>query len=201
MSTNIISKSHAVGVNCIDYLFMLDWDIQTGRPTHIKVRAREVKKEVLKKIAYYCTTSQVDLLPEVELIKQVETYLPDSLAKEFTAEEFIREIENSSGLLRHRTAETYEFINSAFQEYLTADYISNNRDEEFPKTKLSNPWWREVTPLLAGIMGNATPLVAQILDYRQQITEESEKHAYLFIAFSCLYEAEVEVKIAHYLQD
>jgi formylglycine-generating enzyme required for sulfatase activity len=49
-----------------------------------------------------------------------------------------------------------------------------------------------VTSLLAGIMGNATPLVQQILDYKQNISDDSEKHVCLFIAFVCAYEAEVD---------
>ncbi|MFC1713068.1 NACHT domain-containing protein [Candidatus Poribacteria bacterium] len=172
---------------------MLDWDMKTNRPTHIRVKERDPKREVLKKVAYYYHTNETRELSEEELVKQVGIYLPDSLKGDFTARQLIREIENSSGILRHKTAETYEFIHLTFQEYLTADYISDNRNEEIPKLmeNLSDSRWREVTLLLAGIMRNATPLVSQILDYCQRTDDESESHACLLIAFVCLYEAEV----------
>jgi len=173
---------------------MLDWDIKTGRPERIKVRDRNAKKEVLKKVAYYYHSYPAPELSEAALKAQVETYLPDSLRGKFTAAELIEEIELSSSILRHRTADTFQFIHMTFQEYLTADYISDNRDEEIPKliTRFSDAWWREVTLLLAGIMGNATPLVKQILDYEQKTSDELEKRECLFMAFICAYEAEVD---------
>jgi len=182
---------------------MLDWDIKTGRPTHIKVKDRDAKKEVLKKVAYYYHTDETRYLPEAELFVEVNKHLPDSLKENFTAEEFVREIENSSGILRHRTAESYQFIHLTFQEYLTADYINDNRDAEIPKLMkvLHNSWWREVILLLAGIMGNATPLVSSILNYRQGLSGESEKSSCTFIAVSCLSQAEVDDDIRNKVID
>lgn len=173
---------------------MLGWDIETGRTTHIKVRDRDAKREVLKKVAYYYHTHETGEPPEAELFAEVKKHLPDSLKEEFTAEELVREIENSSGILRHRTAQSYQFIHLTFQEYLTAAYINDNRDGEIPKLMkaLHDSRWREVTLLLAGIMGNATPLVSRILDYRRELTEESEKSSCAFIAFNCLSQAEVD---------
>jgi formylglycine-generating enzyme required for sulfatase activity len=172
---------------------MLDWDLETNRPTHIRVRDRDAKKEVLKKVAYYYHTHDRRDLSEEELIEQVSIALPDSLKAEFTPKELVREIENSSGILRHRTQESYQFIHLTFQEYLTADYISDNREEEIPKLMevLDDSRWREVVLLLAGIMGNATPLVSHIMNYREQLPGELEKLSCTFIAFSCLSEGEV----------
>ncbi|MBM3238448.1 NACHT domain-containing protein [Candidatus Poribacteria bacterium] len=176
---------------------MLDWDIKKGRPERIKVRDRDAKKEVLKKVAYYCHSNHVRELTEEDLKAQVEANLPDSLRGKFTAEELIEEIELSSGILRHRAAGTYQFIHPTFQEYLTADYINDNRDAEITKLmmELRDEWWREVTPLLAGIMRNATPLVKQILDYEQKVSDELEKRACLFMAFICAYEVEVDDEV------
>ena len=173
---------------------MLDWDIKTNRPTHIQVKDRDAKKDVLKRVAHYYHTHERRAVPEAEMLAQVKTYLPDSLREKFTAETLILEIENSSGIVRHRTADEYQFIHLTFQEYLTADYINGNRDEELPKlmTNLHNPWWREVTLLLASNMGNGTPLVNRIMDYALQATDESEKFQCLFIAFNCLFEAQVD---------
>ncbi|MCZ6677797.1 MAG: NACHT domain-containing protein [Candidatus Poribacteria bacterium] len=173
---------------------MLDWDMETNRPTHIQVKDRDAKKEVLKRVAYYYHINNRRELPEEELYAQVRQYLPDSLREKFTAKALIQEIENSSGILRHRTAETYQFIHLTFQEYLTADYINDNREVELAKlmTNLKNPWWREVTLLLASTMGNGTPLVYRILDYGLSVTEESERFSCLFIAFNCLFEAAID---------
>ena len=173
---------------------MLDWDLETNRPTHIKVRDRDAKKGVLKKVAYYYHTHNRRDLPEAELLEQVKMALPDSLKAQFTAKELVREIENSSGILRHQTAESYQFIHLTFQEYLTADYINDNRDAEMPKLMkaLHDSRWRETTLLLAGIMGNATPLISRIMDYHRELTGALEGTAYTFIAFSCLSEAEVD---------
>ncbi len=175
---------------------MLDWDIKTGRPTHIKVRDRDAKKEVLKNVAYYYHTNATATreVPRDELIEQVDKHLPDSLEENFTAEALIAEIENSSGILRHSAAESYQFIHLTFQEYLTADYINDNRDTEVAKLmeNLSDFRWREVVLLLAGIMGNATPLVSRILGYREELVDESESLSCLFIALICLYEAQVD---------
>ena len=179
---------------------MLDWDIKTERPERIKVKDRDAKKEVLKKVAYYYHSNHTRFLPEEDLKAQVETNLPDSLRGKFTAEQLIEEVEISSGILRHRTAETFEFIHLTFQEYLAADYINDNRDEEIPKliTQLEDAWWREPTFLLAGIMRNATPLVQQILDYILRVSDDTEKLACLFIAFvCCTYEAEVDDEVSN----
>ena len=174
---------------------MLDWDIQTNRPTPLQVKYREAKKEVLRKVAHYFHTHQRRELPEKELLQQVDRYLPDALRERFTAKTLMLDIENSSGILRHRTAESYQFIHLTFQEYLTADYVNINRDEEVPQLLplLRDAWWREVTLLLASRMGNATPLVRHILDYGQGVVDEAERFSYLFIAFSCLFEAQVDV--------
>jgi predicted NACHT family NTPase len=80
---------------------MLDWDVKTGRPTHIKVRDRDAKKEMLKRVAYHYHTNRVSQLPREELIEQVDKYLPGSLKEDFTAEALIEEIENSSSIVRH----------------------------------------------------------------------------------------------------
>ena len=145
---------------------MLGWDIETGRLTHIKVRDRDAKREVLKKVAYYYHTHETSELQEAELFAEVKKHFPDSLKEEFTAEELVREIETSSGILRHRTAQSYQFIHLTFQEYLTAAYINDNQGEEIPKLMkvLHNSWWREVTLLFAAIMVNATPLISSILN-------------------------------------
>jgi hypothetical protein len=131
---------------------------------------------------------------ESELLDQVKTYLPDTLKEKFSPGELIQEIENSSGILRHRTAETYQFIHLTFQEYLTAAYINDNRDLGISKIieQLSDPWWRETTVLLAGIMGNATSLVSNILTYIKNLTDTSERTSGILIAFACMSDAEVD---------
>ena len=173
---------------------MLDWDVKTGRPNHIKVRGWDAKKEVLKNVAYYYHISQINKLSQEELIEQVDKYLPDSLKESFTAEALIEEIENSSGAVQHIATEAYQFIHLTFQEYLTADYINDNWDKESPKLmqNLGDSWWREVAFLLAGIMGNATPLISCILSYREEIVDESERLSYLSIVLMCLYEAQID---------
>jgi len=176
---------------------MLDWDIKEGHTERTRAKDREAKKEVLKKVAYYYHSNRVRVLPEEDLKEQVETHLPNSLRDQFTAEQLIKEIEISSGILRHRTAETFEFIHFTFQEYLTADYINDNQNEELPRLimQLGDAWWREVMLFLAGIMGNATPLVKQILNYEQRVSDESEKRACRFLAFACAYEAQVDDEV------
>ena len=173
---------------------MLDWDVKSGRPERIQIKDRDAKREVLKKVAHHCHTQNMRELPEADLKAQVSTHLPDSLRGKFTAEQLIAEIETSSGVLRHRTAETLEFVHLTFQEYLTSDYINDHRGAEIPRVmpRLGDAWWREVTLLLAGIMRQATPLVSQILDYEQNKAADADKLTYRFLAFVCAHEAEVE---------
>ena len=182
---------------------MLDWDIKTNRPTNVKVKDRDAKKEVLKKVAYHYHTNKVREIKRDELVQKVKEYLPDSLKGEFTAEELIQDIENSSGILRHKSAESYEFIHLTFQEYLAAEYINDNRDKETPELikKLGDSWWKEVSLLLAGLMGNATSFISQIVGYCQNATDKTESLPCILIAFACIYEAEVDKEVQNQVFD
>ena len=87
----------------------------------------------------------------------------------------LQAIEVQHGLLVERAREVYSFSHLTFQEYLTARNIVANPEPEILNKNLNNlvshitePRWREVFLLTAGLLGNAESLIKLM---KQEIDE------------------------------
>ena len=95
------------------------------------------------------------------------------------ATDFLKNIENQSGLLIEREKDMYEFTHKSFQEYLAAIEITYTRQIEKLVTKIDDVWWAE-TIRLCSAQGDATPFIRVALN--------SNNIKVLTLAFDCLEE-------------
>jgi predicted NACHT family NTPase len=78
------------------------------------------------------------------------------------AELFLKAVENDSGLLIEREAGEYSFSHLAFQEYLAAVHVRDQRLEETLVAHVENSWWHETIRLYCA-QADASPVVAACL--------------------------------------
>jgi energy-coupling factor transporter ATP-binding protein EcfA2 len=93
--------------------------------------------------------------------------------------DFLRDIEQQSGLLIEREKDVYEFTHKSFQEYLAAVEISSLKGIEWLVTWVDDVWWAE-TIRLCSAQSDATPFI--------QVAINSNDIKVLSLAFDCLEE-------------
>ncbi len=74
--------------------------------------------------------------------------------------DFLKDIENQSGLLIEREKGVYEFTHKSFQEYLAAVEIKDRQQQqvELLVSEMENEWWAETIRLYSA-QSDATPFV------------------------------------------
>lgn len=93
---------------------------------------------------------------------------------------FLKHIQNVSGLLVEREANSYQFAHLSFQEYLAADQLKETQQEDCLVKHLENSWWHETIRLYAA-NSDTTAIVEAALD-QPSVTS-------LMIAYDCLDES------------
>lgn len=78
------------------------------------------------------------------------------------ADEFLRLVQNSSGLLLERNPGTYAFAHKTFQEYLTAVYIKEQHLERQLVAQVQDDWWHETIRLYCA-QADATAIIEACL--------------------------------------
>lgn len=78
------------------------------------------------------------------------------------AKAFLESIENESGLLVEREIGEYSFSHLAFQEFLAAVHIREQRLESMLISNVANGWWHETIRLYCA-QADATPIVSSCL--------------------------------------
>ena len=79
------------------------------------------------------------------------------------AENFLRDVENLSGLLVQREFGVYEFVHKSFQEYLAAVEVKEANLGDYLLDKLTDPWWEETIHLYAVQAGDISSLLKTVL--------------------------------------
>jgi HEAT repeat protein len=93
-----------------------------------------------------------------EIARQFADVMGESPAKaKLRAAEFLKIIDERSGLLVEREIGTYSFAHLTFQEYLTARAIADGEDYINETLKhLHDPWWKEVILLEVGHLSDVS---------------------------------------------
>jgi len=76
--------------------------------------------------------------------------------------DFLKNVENTSGLLLERENGVYNFAHKTFQEYLAAAHIHDLKLERELVARVSDSWWHETIRLYSAL-GDATPVVTACL--------------------------------------
>ncbi|BAY20238.1 hypothetical protein NIES21_61080 (plasmid) [Anabaenopsis circularis NIES-21] len=63
--------------------------------------------------------------------------------------DFLKHIEQASGLLLEKRQDLYEFAHKSFQEYLTAVQVKDSSNEQVLINNINNSWWDETIRLYA----------------------------------------------------
>jgi hypothetical protein len=142
------------------------------------------KQRVLQPLAYHLMCAKKREIPSQEAMTVIAESLRRVAGERSGSPEadFLKEIENGSGLLLERESGVYSFAHLAFQEYLTAVHIRENGLAGELEYKVADPWWHEVIRLY-GAQGDASGVLAACL------SSESPSVAQLSLAIDCLEEA------------
>jgi predicted ATPase len=128
------------------------------------------KQRVLQPLAYHLMCSKKRELDVSEAVAAISESLSRVAGerKENLGAEFLKDVENSSGLLLEREAGSYSFAHLAFQEYLAAVHIREQGLAPELSDKIIDPWWHEVIRLY-GAQGDSTGILEACLANTQRI--------------------------------
>ncbi len=115
----------------------------------------ENEEILLSEIAYFYFSEDRLFYNQGELTDQIKTFLRDSLNAPhyLDGEQILKTIEKEQGIFVERARGEYSFSHLTLQEYLTAKYIvDNNLVGQVVKAHLTEPRWREVFLLIAGLI-------------------------------------------------
>lgn len=110
-------------------------------------------------------------------------------------DDFLRVVNERSGLLIERGIGMYGFAHLTFQEYLAARALADRKDAlEFTLKHLPDAWWREVILLQAGYLSTqgkrrVSELVGLLMN--ADPATEPEPHHHLLLAAECLFDVGV----------
>lgn len=96
--------------------------------------------------------------------------------------QFLKAVENGSGLLIERSPQVYSFAHLAFQEYLAAVHAREQGLVQELVARVTDPWWHETIRLFAA-QGDAGPILKACLGSGQPTVSQ------LALAIDCVEEA------------
>jgi NACHT domain/Sulfatase-modifying factor enzyme 1 len=124
------------------------------------------KQEVLQPLAYHMMNKgNAEASARDVTVEEAEGVIHDILSQVSTAysvADFLKMIENSSGLLIERENGIYSFSHLTFQEYLAGAHIQKEKLEAALLTHVLESWWHETIRLYAAL-GDATGIIEECL--------------------------------------
>jgi hypothetical protein len=137
----------------------------------------ELEKLLLSEIAYRSFAEDQLFFSKRELTTQIREFLMSNLnaPKHLDAEAVLNAIQVQQGILVERARDAYSFSHLTFQEYLTAQYIVDERQlSTFVTQHLTDRRWREVFILVSGLMRGADELL-ELVEREAQRMINTEK--------------------------
>jgi hypothetical protein len=135
------------------------------RDTRLTLPRAEENQKILQAIAVQLVNNKTTQFTRDQGItwiqKRLEGYCPNET---LTPRQFLREIEQISGLLAGDGSHLYEFTHKTFQEYLTAvEMAQHPKGKQFALQKLADSDWKEVIAFYAALT-DATPFIERALE-------------------------------------
>ncbi len=174
------------------------WDEAKGLEDSSTLAGRELdagdRRGLLEPIALWMMEQHAREIEVDELRQQLEgrflEMVGDAQQASKAVDDFLRLINERSGLLTERGQGLYAFSHLNFQEHLAARAIAD-RSDYIPYTlaRLGDSWWREVILLEAGYLSTqgkrrVTALIQAVVDHK----EEPEPYHNLVLAADCLHD-------------
>lgn len=119
------------------------------------------KQNVLQPLAYQMMKQESRQISRHLALNLIAEPL-ELVSPNHTGSEFLRMIENSSGLLLERESGEYSFAHLTFQEYLAAAYVVEHQLENELLEHVEESWWHETIRLYCA-RADATPIIASCL--------------------------------------
>jgi len=156
-----------------------------GKRQEAKGQQLELKPEqmqlVLEPLAFYMMQQGIRDITPAQACAVVEEPL-GLVNAQISSADFLKLVENVSGLLLERENGIYSFAHLTFQEYLTAMYIREKQWGKGLARFVENSWWRETIRLYCA-MADATAIVVACL------AGDHPSVSALVLAFDCQKEA------------
>ncbi|WP_445245905.1 NACHT domain-containing protein [Microcoleus sp. OTE_8_concoct_300] len=157
----------------------------------------ELEGSLLSEIAYTGFETDKLFFSQREVVEEIKTFLATNLnvPKHLDGEAVLNAIAVQQGILVERAEDVFSFSHLTLQEYLTAQYIADNNNliEQLVTSHLSDPRWREVFLLVAGLVRSKngaddllllmekeaqkyinTPKLQELLQWADAATKDSE---------------------------
>lgn len=131
----------------------------------------DLEKVLLAEIAYQGFDADQLFFSQQGILKHISSFLADTLdaPKHLDSKAVLNAIEVQQGILVERVEDVYSFSHLTLQEYLTAQYISDQQQiEDLVTQHLTDARWREVFLLVAGLMGGGAHKLLQQMEQTAQ---------------------------------
>lgn len=172
------------------------WDVAKGIMAKVVIAGRELdagdRRGLLEPVALWMMEQHAREIEADELRRQLEECFLEMTGDGWQAgkavDEFLRLINERSGLLAERGQGVYAFSHLTFQEHLAARAVADKADYvAFTLARLGDSWWREVILLEAGYLSTqgkqrVTALIQALMD----CVHEPDLYHNLVLAAECL---------------
>lgn len=138
-------------------------------------------QSVLEPLAYHMMESNTRDISAYEAKQVIEKPL-EWISSRIAPEEFLRLVENISGLLLERENGFYSFAHQTFQEFLAATHLKGTQQGKLLVSHVQDFWWSETIRLYCA-MEDATPVLEACLQ------EASPQASTIELAIDCDKEA------------
>jgi hypothetical protein len=155
----------------------------------------EQSKSVLQPLARFMMEKASREIGLAEAVHIIQKDLAEIGGEQIRPVEFLRTIQDQSGLLLEVAENEFSFASLTFQEYLASvDYVERQK-AEFLVQKIKNPWWAETVRLFCAQTDGTRIIEACLADDPIRLEQ-------LQLAISCLEEAlRVEVGVRSRLNE
>ncbi len=177
------------------------WDKAKGLDTETQLAGRKLdtgdRRSLLEPVAFWLHEQkrrdiELDELRPLVLPTFVGLASGDKHLADKAVDEFLRVVNERSGLLIERGTGVYGFAHLTFQEYLAARALASRADfVAYTVKRLDDPWWREVILLEAGYLSTqgkrrVSEIIRAVMNADPKT--ESEPHHHLMLAAECLFD-------------
>ena len=138
-----------------------------------------LEKALLSQLAYDFFSQDQLFFTKKQVLEYIDVFLADTAgdSKYVDTEAVLDAIAIQQGILVERAQGIYSFSHLTLQEYLTAQYISQDlkRIEKLVEQHLTDERWKEVFLLVAGIRNNADDLLLLIEEQANLLIKRNRK--------------------------